>query len=114
MHHGPSGPADHVHRTDRALSRAARTLVPTLSIGRTVISHGADNEPVDELLAALDALGAALDRPAFAVRVHVSTHRPSLDRELALGDSPARCVALALRARQLVSRRNRERLARAL
>lgn len=79
-----------------------------------MIPRRAENEHVDELLAPLDTLGAELDRPALVVRVHVSTHRPSLDQGLARGDSPLGSAALALRARQLVARRNRDRLARAL
>jgi len=74
----------------------------------------AEHGRVDEVLTAFDALVAELDRPAFAVRVHVSTHRPSLDEGLARGDSPLGSAALALRARQLVTRSNRDRLARAL
>jgi hypothetical protein len=69
---------------------------------------------VDEVLRPLDALGADLDRPALALRIRVSVHRRGLDEDLARGDSPLRSVALALRARQLVARHSRERLARAL
>jgi hypothetical protein len=79
-----------------------------------MIPRRADNEHVDAVLTELDALCAELDRPALGVRVRVSTHRPSLDEELARGDSPVGSAALALRARQLVARRNRDRLARAL
>lgn len=66
---------------------------------------------VDE---ALGALSAEVDRPGLAARIHASTHRLSLDRELARGDDPLRSGALALRARQLVSPRTRERLAAAV
>jgi hypothetical protein len=79
-----------------------------------MIPRRAENEHLDELLGPLYTLGAELDRPTLAVRVHVSTHRPSLDQELARGDSPLGSAALAFRARQLVARRNRDRLARAL
>lgn len=76
--------------------------------------HRAEQVHIDELLVGLDALSEELDRPGLAVRIHVSTHRPSLDRELARGDDPLRSGALALRARQLASRRTRERLAAGL
>jgi hypothetical protein len=79
-----------------------------------MIPRRAENEDVDEVLTPLAALVAELDRPALAVRVHVSTHRPSLGQGLARGDSPLGSAALASRARQLVARRNRDRLARAL
>jgi hypothetical protein len=79
-----------------------------------MIPRRAENERVDDLLGPVDAVGAEFERPTLAVRVHVSTHRASLDQELARGDSPLGSVALAFRARQLVSRRNRERLARTL
>jgi hypothetical protein len=79
-----------------------------------MIPRRAESEHVDELLAPLYTLGAELDRPTLAVRVYVSTHRPSLNQELARGDSPLGSAALALRARQLVARRNRDRLARGL
>jgi hypothetical protein len=79
-----------------------------------MIRRRAEKRHVDELLGALDTLNTELDRPGLAVRIHVSTHRLSLDQELARGDSPLGSAALALRARQLVSPRTRERLAAAL
>jgi hypothetical protein len=79
-----------------------------------MIRRRAEKRHVDELLGALDTLSTELDRPGLAVRIHVWTHRLSLDRELARGDSPLVSAALALRARQLVSPRTRERLAAAL
>jgi len=79
-----------------------------------MIRRRAEKKHVDELLGALDALSAELDRPGLAVRIHVSTHRLSLDRKLARGDNPLGSGALALRARQLVSRRTREGLAAAV
>jgi hypothetical protein len=79
-----------------------------------MIRRRAENEHVNDLLGPLDALAAEIGRPGLAVRVHVSTHRPSLDRELARGDDPLASAALALRARQLVSRSTRDRLAAAV
>jgi hypothetical protein len=79
-----------------------------------MIRRRAEKGRVDELLGALDTLSTELDRPGLAIRIHVWTHRLSLDRELARGDNPLGSVALALRARQLVSPRTRERLAAAL
>jgi hypothetical protein len=79
-----------------------------------MIRRRAEKGRVDELLGALNTLSTELDRPGLAVRIHVWTHRLSLDRELARGDNPLGSVALAVRARQLVSPRTRERLAAAL
>jgi hypothetical protein len=79
-----------------------------------MIRRRAEKRHVDELLGALDTLSADLERPGLAVRIHVSTHRLSLDRELARGDNPLGSAALALRARQVVSPRTRERLAAAV
>lgn len=102
-------------KSSAAATRAARTRVTGSDPpADTMPPRRAENERVDEFLTPLERLGAELDRPALAVRVHVSTHRPSLDRELARGDNPLGSAALALRARQLVERRNRDRLARAL
>jgi hypothetical protein len=106
---------------DRAMARPASRFsrpvdtTPALNLSTgTMIPRRAENEHIDAVLTPLDALCAELDRPPLGVRVHVSTHRPSLDEELARGDSPLDGAALALRARQLVARRNRDRLARAL
>jgi hypothetical protein len=79
-----------------------------------MIRRRAEKRQIDELLGALDTLSAELDRGGLAVRIHVSTHRLSLDRELARGDNPLYSAALALRARQLVEPRTRERLAAAV
>ena len=94
----------------RELHEAAAPHLPT----SIMIRRRAEKRHVDELLGALDTLSTELDRPGLAVRIHVSTHRLSLDQELARGDSPLGSPALALRARQLVSPRTRERLAAAL
>ena len=94
----------------RELHEAAAPHLPT----SIMIRRRAEKRHVDELLGALDTLSTELGRPGLAVRIHVSTHRLSLDRELARGDSPLGSAALALRARQLVSPRTRERLAAAL
>jgi hypothetical protein len=61
-----------------------------------------------------DRLGAQLDRPALLLRARVYARRGSLDEALAGGASPSWTPALALRARQLVSRRNRHDLATSL
>ena len=55
-----------------------------------------------------------LERPALALRIRVAVRRRALDKDLARGDSPLRSDVYALRARQLVERRSRERLAEAL
>lgn len=95
----------------RELHEPAARHLPTTGI---MIRRRAEKRHVDELLGALDTLSTELDRPGLAVRIHVSTHRLSLDRELARGDNPLGSAALALRARQLVSPRTRERLAATL
>jgi hypothetical protein len=79
-----------------------------------MIRRRADKRHIDELLRALDTRSAELDRPGLAVRIHVSTHRLAIDRELARGDNPLGSAALAVRTRQLVSPRTRERLATAV
>lgn len=79
-----------------------------------MIRRRAQKTHVDELLRAIDALGAELDRPGLGVRIRVTTHRLSLDQELARGEDLLHSGALALRARQLVSPRTRLRLATAL
>jgi hypothetical protein len=61
-----------------------------------------------------DRLGAQLDRPALALRARVFASRRSLDEALADGASPVWSPQLALRARQLVSRGSRQRLATSL
>jgi hypothetical protein len=67
-----------------------------------------------EILDVFDEVGAELERPALALRIRVSVRRRVLDKDLARGDSPLRSDAHALRARQLVEGRSRERLAKAL
>jgi hypothetical protein len=67
-----------------------------------------------EILDVFEAVGAELERPALALRIRVAVRRRVLDKELARGNSPLRSHVYALRARQLVERRSRERLARAL
>jgi hypothetical protein len=67
-----------------------------------------------EILDVFEELGAGLERPALALRVRVAVRRRVLDKDLARGGSPLRSDVYALRARQLVERRCRERLARAL
>jgi hypothetical protein len=93
----------------RTVARCTNLRCGTYLSTGIMIRRRAEKRHVDELLGALDTLSAELDRPALAVRIHVSTHRLSLDRELARGDSPLGSAALALRARQLVSPRTRER-----
>jgi hypothetical protein len=88
--------------SDRAANRRAAT------------ANGAATLGVDDILRPLDELGPELDRPALALRIRVSVHRRALERDLARGDSPLRSDAHAMRARQLVEPRTRERLARAL
>jgi hypothetical protein len=61
-----------------------------------------------------DRLGAQLDKPALALRARVFASRRSLDEALADGASPLWTPQLALRARQLVSRDNRQQLATSL
>jgi hypothetical protein len=60
------------------------------------------------------ALATNLDRPSLRLRVRVSTHSTALDNALARGASPMHSRELALRARQLVEPKRRERLASAL
>ena len=60
------------------------------------------------------ALATNLDRPSLRLRLRVSTQSTALDNELARGASPMRSRELALRARQLVEPKRRERLASAL
>jgi hypothetical protein len=67
-----------------------------------------------EILDVFEEVGAELDRPTLALRIRVAVRRRVLDEDLARGDSPLRGDVYALRARQLVERRSRERLARAL
>jgi hypothetical protein len=67
-----------------------------------------------EILDVFEEVGAELERPALALRIRVAVRRHVLDKDLARGDSPLRSDVYALRARQLVERRSRERLARAL
>ena len=67
-----------------------------------------------EILDVFEEVGAELERPALALRIRVVARRHVLDKDLARGDSPLRSDVHALRARQLVERRSRERLARAL
>jgi hypothetical protein len=61
-----------------------------------------------------DALATNLDRPSLGLRLRVSIQSTALDNELARGTSPMQSRALALRARQLVEPKRRERLAFAL
>ena len=67
-----------------------------------------------EILDVFEGLGAGLERPALALCIRVAVRRRVLDKDLARGDSPLRSDVYALRARQLVERRSRERLAEAL
>jgi hypothetical protein len=67
-----------------------------------------------EILDVFEEVGAELERPALALRIRVSVRRRVLDKDLARRDSPLRSEVHALRARQLVERRSRERLAKAL
>jgi hypothetical protein len=60
------------------------------------------------------ALATTVDRPSLRLRLRVSTHSTALDNELARGASPMYSRELALRARQLVEPKRRERLACAL
>jgi hypothetical protein len=60
------------------------------------------------------ALATNVDRPSLRLRLRVSTQSTALDDELARGASPMQSRALALRARQLVEPKRRERLAFAL
>jgi hypothetical protein len=60
------------------------------------------------------ALATKLERPSLRLRLRVSTQSTALDNELARGASPMQSRALALRARQLVKPKSRERLASAL
>jgi hypothetical protein len=62
----------------------------------------------------LTALATNLDRPSLRLRLRVSTRSTALDNELARGGSPLHSRELALRARQLVEPKRRERLASAL
>jgi hypothetical protein len=57
------------------------------------------------------ALATNVDRPSLTLRVRVCTHSTALDNELARGASPMHSRELALRARQLVQPKCRERLA---
>jgi hypothetical protein len=59
-------------------------------------------------------LATDLDRPSLRLRLRVRTQSTALDNELARGASPMQSRALALRARQLVEPKRRERLASAL
>ena len=68
----------------------------------------------NEILDVFEELGAGLERPALALRIRVAVRRRVLDEDLARGDSPLRSDVYALRARQLVEQRSRERLVRAL
>jgi hypothetical protein len=88
--------------SDGGIHRRAMTMIGTSAPGP------------DDVLRPLDALSSELDRPALALRIRVWVHRYGLDEDLARGETPMRSVALALRARQLVARRSRERLATAL
>jgi hypothetical protein len=67
-----------------------------------------------QILDVFDEVGAELERPALALRIRVVVRRRGLDKDLARGDSPLSSEVHALRARQLVERRSRERLAMAL
>ena len=60
------------------------------------------------------ALATNLERPSLRLRLRVSTQSTALDNELARGASPMQSRELALRARQLVEPKRRERLASAL
>jgi hypothetical protein len=60
------------------------------------------------------ALATNIDRPSLRLRLRVSTQSSALDNELARGASPMHSHELALRARQLVEPKRRERLASAL
>lgn len=76
-------------------------------------------EPASTIpLAALESLIAS-DETAFPAgtpwqRLRVLTRRHSLERRLAAGDDPAASGALALRARQLTTRRLRDRIGRSI
>jgi hypothetical protein len=69
--------------------------------------HRADPERLCDRL-------AEADRPSPALRARVRVKRGSLDAQLAEGADPLRDAALALRARQLVSRHTREQFATGL
>ena len=73
---------------------------------------GSSTLGANEILDVFEELGAGLERPALALRIRVAVRRRALDKDLARGDSPLRSDVYALRARQLVERRSRERLAR--
>jgi hypothetical protein len=60
------------------------------------------------------ALATTVDRPSLRLRLRVSIYSSALDNELARGASPMFSRELALRARQLVEPKRRERLASAL
>jgi hypothetical protein len=75
---------------------------------------GSSTLGASEILDVFEEVGAELERPALALRIRVAVRRRVLDKDLARGDGPLRSDVYALRARQLVERRSRERLARAL
>ena len=72
---------------------------------------GSSTLGANEILDVFEELGAGLERPPLALRIRVAVRRRALDKDLARGDSPLRSDVYALRARQLVERRSRERLA---
>jgi hypothetical protein len=75
---------------------------------------GADAASTSEPGRDFTALATNLERPSLRLRLRVSTRSIALDNELARGVSPMQSGALALRARQLVEAKRRERLASAL
>jgi hypothetical protein len=79
-----------------------------------VTRTGSSTLGANEILDVFEELGAGLERPPLALRIRVAVRRRALDKALARGDSPLRSDVYALRARQLVERRSRERLAEAL
>jgi hypothetical protein len=83
----------------------------------SVVEHGdgvGDATSTSEPARGFTALATNLDRPSLRLRLRVSTQSTVLDNELARGASPLRSCELALRARQLVEPKRRERLASAL
>jgi hypothetical protein len=81
---------------------------------RAITVSGTSTLGAHEILDVFEEVGAELERPALALRIRVSVRRRVLDKDLARRDSPLRSEVHALRARQLVERRSRERLAKAL
>jgi hypothetical protein len=75
---------------------------------------GDDGVSASEPVRAFIAFATKLDRPSLRLRLRVSTQASALDNALACGGSPMHSRELALRARQLVEPKGRERLASGL